>query len=244
MTLTVRNSRLRAPLVSSLLLAFFTFPTIAQSSGLHSRLLLTLANPDLDVLLLLAGVLLIYLETNLPGTIVPGAVGLLCVLFAISGLSLLPVRHSAIAVLLLSLVLFVFELKFSSHGVLALIGTVTLIFGLATLVDGPPEIRVHLSTAIAAGLTFGAITFALAWIALTARRNKHLTGPEAMHGLLAEARTPLEPRGDRSGQVLVRGELWSAFLAPDSPPVTVEQQTVVVAVEGLTLIVRALPPKV
>lgn len=210
----------------------------------RERLLTTLANPDLAVLLLVAGLLLIYLEFNIPGTVVPGALGALCVLLALCGLDLLPIQHTAVALLLLSFALILLEIKFSSHGILAMLGTATLIFGLLTLVDGPPEMRVHASTAVAAGLTFGMITFGLAWIAVRARRNKHLTGAEAMTGLLAQARTPLHPQGGHPGQVLVRGELWSAFLAPDSPPVSVEQQTVVVAVEGLALIVRALPPKV
>ena len=36
-------------------------------------LMLTLMNPDLSVLLLTLGLLLIYLEVNTPGTVVPGA---------------------------------------------------------------------------------------------------------------------------------------------------------------------------
>lgn len=210
----------------------------------RERLLTTLANPDLDVLLLIAGLLLIYLEFNIPGTIVPGALGALSVLLALCGFNLLPIQHTSIALLLLAFALILLEVKFSSHGILAILGSVTLVFGLLTLVDGPPELRVHTGTALTAGLAFGGISFGLAWIALKARRNKHLTGPEAMTGLLAEVRTPLHLPGGRPGQVLVRGELWSAFLAPDSLPVNVEQQTVVVAVEGLSLIVRALPPKV
>lgn len=210
----------------------------------RERILTTLPNPDLAVLLLIAGVLLIYLEFNIPGTVIPGAIGTLSVLLGLCGLNLLPIQHTAVGLLVLSFALILLEVKFASHGILALLGTVSLIFGLLTLVDGPPEMRVHTSVAFTTGITFGAITFGLAWIAIKARRNKHLAGPEAMNGMLAQVRTPLHPPGGRPGQVLVRGELWSAFLAPDSLPVHVEQQTVVVAVEGLSLIVRALPPKV
>ena len=71
------------------------------------------------------------------------------------------------------LVLIVLEAKFGGHGVLALAGIVSLVFGLATLVDGPiPELRVHTSDAVGAGLGFGSISFGLAWIALRARRGK------------------------------------------------------------------------
>ena len=43
-------------------------------------LLLSLMNPDLTVLLLTLGLLLIYLEVNTPGTVVPGTAGVLLVL--------------------------------------------------------------------------------------------------------------------------------------------------------------------
>jgi membrane protein implicated in regulation of membrane protease activity len=65
-----------------------------------------------------------------------------------------------------------------------------------------------------------------------------------MLGLLATVRSPLDPFQQVPFQVEVRGEIWQAVLAPDSAPVSVEQQTIVAAVNGLTLTVRALPPKV
>ena len=44
---------------------------------MRERLLTRLTSPDLDVLLLMCGGLLIYLEFHVPGTIVPGALGTL-----------------------------------------------------------------------------------------------------------------------------------------------------------------------
>jgi membrane-bound serine protease (ClpP class) len=206
----------------------------------RERLLTRLADPDIAVLLLIMGVLLIYIEFHVPGTIVPGALGVLCVLLALFAFNMLPIRHTSVLLLIAAAALILLEVKFSSHGLLAIAGTISLIFGLLTLVDGPPELRVHVSTAIAAGLTFGVITFTLAYLGLKARRNKYITGPQAMLGLIATVRTPFSPLG----QVEVRGELWQATLAPDSAPANVEQQTVISAVNGLTLTVRALPSKV
>jgi membrane-bound serine protease (ClpP class) len=206
----------------------------------RERLLTRLADPDIAVLLLIMGVLLIYIEFHVPGTIVPGALGVLCVLLALFAFNMLPIRHTSVLLLIAAAALILLEVKFSSHVLLAIAGTISLIFGLLTLVDGPPELRVHVSTAIAAGLTFGVITFTLAYLGLKARRNKYITGPQAMLGLIATVRTPFSPLG----QVEVRGELWQATLAPDSAPANVEQQTVISAVNGLTLTVRALPTKV
>ena len=137
----------------------FTHATIDPiPPSTRERLLTRLTSPDLDVLLLLCGGLLIYLEFNVPGTIVPGALGTLMMLLAIFGLNLLPVQHTAILLLFAALALMVLEAKFASHGVLGTVGILCLVFGLATLVNGPsPEMRVHFGVAAGAGVGFGVI---------------------------------------------------------------------------------------
>jgi membrane-bound serine protease (ClpP class) len=205
----------------------------------RERLLTRLTSPDLDVLLLLCGGLLIYLEFNVPGTIVPGALGTLMMLLAIFGLNLLPVQHTAILLLFAAIALMVLEAKFASHGVLGTVGVICLVFGLATLVNGPsPEMRVHFGVAAGAGVGFGIITLGLAWIAVKARQAKRLTGPQAMVGQTATAMTPILANGELPlGQVEVRGEIWKATLPPNTPPVPAGTQLTVRAVDGLTLTV-------
>jgi membrane-bound serine protease (ClpP class) len=206
--------------------------TIAPS--LRERLLSKLTNPDIAVLCFVLGGLLIYLEFNVPGTVVPGSIGTLLVLLSLFGLNLLPVRHTAIVLLLAAFFMMLLEAKYGSHGVLAVAGILCLVFGLATLVDGPiPELRVHKATAVGAGLGFGAISFGLAWIALRARRSKVLTGPQAMIGGTAIVRTPLNP----TGQVEIRGELWQASLR-GGPSLAIGSAVYVRGLEGLTLIVE------
>jgi membrane-bound serine protease (ClpP class) len=203
----------------------------------RERLLSRLTNPDVAVFLLICGALLIYLEFNVPGTIVPGALGSLFFLLGVFGLNLLPVRHTAVLLLLFALALLVLEAKFSSHGILAVAGIACLVFGLATLVDAPiPELRVHYTTAAALGIAFGAISFTLAWIALRARRNKRLLGPDALLGSSAIALTALVPSGQLPvGQVEVRGEIWYATVAPHSGPVPAGTAVTIEAIDGLTL---------
>jgi membrane-bound serine protease (ClpP class) len=175
--------------------------------SLRERILGALTDPNLSVLLLILGGLLIYLEFNAPGTIVPGALGTLLVLLALFALNLLPLEHAGAGLLIAAVVLFVLDVKFATHGILGLAGTGCLIFGLLTLVDGPiPEMRVAMGTAVGAGAGFGILTIFLTTIALRARRNKVTTGGEALLGQIAVAQTHLTP----TGQVLVRGELWQA----------------------------------
>ena len=172
---------------------------------------------------------------NVPGTIVPGALGTLLICISLFALNLLPVRYTAVALIVGAIVLLVLEAKFASHGVLATTGTLCLVFGLLTLVDGPiPELRVHAATAVAAGAAFGIITLFLVRMAIRARRNKSVMGVDALIGLTAVAQQPLAP----SGQVLVHGELWQA----ESPtPVAPGEPVQVRGVRNLTLLVDRVP---
>ena len=201
----------------------------------REQLLDKLTDPNLAVLILIIGGLLIYLEFNTPGTIIPGALGTLLVLVALFSLNLLPVRYTAVMLIIAAFALLLLEAKFASHGVLASAGILCLVFGLLTLVAGPiPELRVHPATAIAAGIAFGLITVFLVRIAIRARHNKVVTGPAALIGLIAIAQQPLSPRG----QVLVHGELWQA----ESPtPVAPGERVLVRAVQSLTLLVERIP---
>jgi membrane-bound serine protease (ClpP class) len=84
---------------------------LTTAPSLRERLLSQLTNPDIAVLLLVIGGLLIYLEFNVPGTVVPGSLGTLFVLLSLFGLNLLPIRHTAIALLLIAVVMMVLEAK-------------------------------------------------------------------------------------------------------------------------------------
>jgi membrane-bound serine protease (ClpP class) len=198
---------------------------------LRENILDRLTDPNLAVLVLVVGALLIYLEFNVPGTIIPGTLGTLLVLLALFSLNLLPVRYTSVALLLAACVLLVLEVKFATHGVLASAGIVALVVGALTLVDAPiPEMRVHWATAISTGLAFGLITVFLLRLALIAKRSKVRTGGDAMIGLVAVVTQPLAP----VGQVLVNGELWQAESAV---PAATGEQVRVRGLRDLTLLV-------
>lgn len=211
---------------------------VSVDENTRERIMDRLMDPNLAVLILLAGGLLIYLEFHVPGTIIPGALGTLMVLLALFSLNLLPVRYTALALIICALILMVLEAKFPSHGVLATCGTIALVLGMLTLVAGPiPQMRVQLWTALAAGGAFGLITAVLVRLAVKARRNKGLIGPEALLGAVGVAQQPIAPQG----QILVHGELW---LAESPSPVAAGEAVRVRAVEGLTLLVEPVHERV
>jgi membrane-bound serine protease (ClpP class) len=184
------------------------------SVSLRDELLGWLVNPNIALLFLVAGALLIYLEFNVPGTIVPGALGTLLVLLGIFGLNLLPIRFTAVLLLLAGLGLLVLEAKFGGHGALATAGILCLIFGAMTLVASPiPQMDVNPAVAVALGLGFGVITVFLVRLAIRAQRRKARIGANAMVGFRAIAMEPLDPEG----HVLVEGEIWQAVAASPIP---------------------------
>jgi membrane-bound serine protease (ClpP class) len=176
-------------------------------STLRDELLGWLVNPNIALLFLVGGALLIYLEFNTPGTIVPGALGTLMVLLAVFALNLLPIRYTAVLLLVAAMVLLLLEAKFGSHGALAIAGIVCLTFGMLTLVAAPiPQMAVNPLVAIAISAAFGTITVVLVRLAVRARRRKARIGADAMVGSRATAMEPLAPEG----HILVEGEIWRA----------------------------------
>jgi membrane-bound serine protease (ClpP class) len=184
-------------------------------TSLREDLLGWLINPNIALLMLIGGALLIYLEFNTPGTIVPGALGTLMVLLAIFGLNLLPIRYTAVLLLVAALGLLVLEAKVGGHGALAIAGIVCLTFGMLTLVAAPvPEMAISPLIAIGVSAGFGVITVFLLRLAIRARRMKSRLGVDALVGSAAKAMEPLAPEG----HVLVEGEIWRAVA---SEPVAV-----------------------
>lgn len=195
----------------------------------RERVLDWLVNPNIALLFLVGGALLIYLEFNVPGTIVPGALGSVMVMVAIFALNLLPIRFTAVLLLIAAVALLLLEAKFGGHGILAAAGLLCLATGMLTLVAAPvPELGIHPWVALAASMAFGGITVFLVRIALRARRRKARLGADALVGQSAVAIETLAP----CGHVQVEGEIW---LAESSGTVPAGARLQVVGHDGLLL---------
>ena len=188
-------------------------------------------------MLLVLGALGIYVEFTSPGLIVPGILGAILALLGLSAISLLPINWLGAALLLLAFTLFVLEAKFATHGILGAGGALSMVLGAVMLIDSPvPELRIHLSTAIALALPFSLITMVLLSLVLRARRNKVVTGSQGMLGEIGTAVTPLAP----GGKVFIRGEYWDAV---SSVPVAAGSRVRVIGIDKLKLTVEAVPPQ-
>ena len=199
---------------------------------LRQRVLGFLMDPNIAFILFAVGALAIWAEFNHPGAVVPGVVGVICVLLAIFALNLLPTNYAAFVLILGAFLLFAADAKFQTHGVATIGGIVLMVIGALLLVDGPiPEMRVKLVTALAVCIPLGAISGFLVTIAMKARRNKVMTGAQGLVGEIAIARSPLIP----AGKVMVKGELWDAV---SSEPVDTGDSVEVRDVKDLVLQVQ------
>jgi membrane-bound serine protease (ClpP class) len=204
---------------------------------LRQKIVSAIADPNLALVLLVLGALGIYVEFTSPGLIVPGILGAILALLGLSAISVLPINWLGAALLLLAFALFILEAKFATHGILGTGGALSMVLGAVMLIDSPtPEMRVHLSTAIALALPFSLITMLLLSLVLRARRNKVVTGPEGMLGEIGTALTPLAP----DGKVFVRGEYWNA-VSPAAVAAGVRIR--VTAIDKLKLTVEAVLPR-
>jgi membrane-bound serine protease (ClpP class) len=199
---------------------------------LRQRIVSSIADPNIALVLLVIGALSIYLEFNSPGLIVPGVVGAILVLLGLSAISVLPINWLGAALLLSAFAMFVLEAKFAAHGILATGGAVAMVLGAVMLIDSPlPEMRVHWGTAIALALPFSAITVFLLSLAVRARRSKVETGSEGMIGETGAAITELAP----DGKIFVHGEYWDAV---SQRPVAAGARVRVTAIDKLKLTVE------
>jgi membrane-bound serine protease (ClpP class) len=206
----------------------------AYEPTLREKVLKAISHPNIAFILLVLGLLGLYVEFSSPGLIVPGVAGAIMAVLGLAAMSLLPINWLGAALIVLALVLFVLEAIFASYGILGIGGAVAMVLGAMMLVEGPPELRITLRTALAVAVPFAAIAVFLMTLVVRAHSGKVQTGESGLIGEIGITRTALNP----SGKVFVHGEYWDAT----SPvPLPENARVRVTAVEGLRLRVEPLP---
>jgi membrane-bound serine protease (ClpP class) len=194
----------------------------------REQIVQAVADPNVGFVLMVLGALGVYVEFNMPGLIFPGVAGGILGILGLSSLAVLPINWIGASLMILGVAMFILEAKFTSHGVLGGGGAIALTLGALLLINGPPEVRIHLLTALSVSIPFAAITIFLLTLAMRARANKSVTGTESLLDQTGEARTALTP----AGTVFVHGEYWTAV---SSAPVVVGGSVRVVGIDGLKL---------
>lgn len=201
------------------------------------RLLGAISNPNVAFLLLMLGFYGILFELYTPGWGVSGTLGVLCLILAFFGLSVLPVSYVGLILITVALGLFVAEAFVTSYGLLALGGVACMVLGGVMLVDSPfGFMRISLGVVIPLAAATGLITVFLVANVLRTHRRRVRTGGEGLVGTEAVAQEGFSRADDRYvGTVLAHGELWKAV---SGAPVSAGQALEVQDRRGLTLVVR------
>jgi membrane-bound serine protease (ClpP class) len=200
----------------------------------RQRILSRVLDPNLALVLALAGLLGLYVEVTHPGMILPGVIGGISLILALFAFNMLPVNWAGAALILLAIVLFVLEATVTSHGILALGGIVAMIAGGLMLVNGPiPQLRIRFSTTLAVTLPLALITVVLVRLVYLSHKKKSITGEQGMIGEEGSATTDIH----NEGKVLVRGEYWNAS---SDRPIPAGTRVRVVRVQGLKIDVEPI----
>jgi membrane-bound serine protease (ClpP class) len=202
----------------------------------RQKFLSRIVAPDMFFFLLIIGVLGLYTEFTHPGMIAPGVVGGTCLVLALYAMQILPVNIAGIFLILLALGMFILEAKFTSHGVLAAGGIISMLLGALFLIRSPFTAGgVSLGTALAVTLPFAALTILLMRLVLRSRKWKQATGREEMIGAEGVVIEPVSNGHD--GMIRIHGELWRAT---STQPLVEGKSVRVLRIDGLKLYVEPL----
>ena len=197
--------------------------------GFRDRVLAIITDPNVAYVLMMLGTLGLIFELSTPGAILPGVIGGISLILAFFAFQSLPINFAGLLLILFAIVLFIAEVKVTSHGVLAIGGIVSMALGSLMLYDAP-EVGFRVSWRVMAptvALTAGFFLFALT-LGVRAFRRRPLLGVSGLVGQSGVARGALEPEG----QVSVHGEIWRAVA---DRPLADGTRVTVVDVQGLTL---------
>ena len=196
------------------------------------KVLSTIANPQVALLLLLVGIYGLVFEGWNPGAIVPGVVGIVCLLLAAYALQVLPVNYAGLALIIVGMILIVAEAFVPSFGALGLGGIVAFIFGSIMMFDsGIPGFGISIPFVITFSTVMGLALLWLVSFVVKLQRRGAVSGKASIVGGIGVAMDSFTG----NGKVWLEGESWQA---ESRVPIEKEQEVRVTGLDGLVLYVE------
>jgi len=193
------------------------------------RILSAIANPEIVLLLGIIGLYGLMYEGWNPGAIVPGVVGVICLLLAAYALQVLPVNYAGLALIIVGLALMTAEAFAPSFGALGLGGIAAFVFGAIMMFDSDiPGFGISIAFVIGLALVAALAIIWLVGFALKLRKRGAVTGKGSIVGGVGTAMHDFTGEG----KIWLEGEAWAAH---SKVPVEKDQHVVVVAMDGLLL---------
>jgi membrane-bound serine protease (ClpP class) len=202
--------------------------------GWRIKILSAIANPETVLLLGLIGLYGLMYEGWNPGAIVPGVVGVICLLLAAYGLQVLPVNYAGLALIIVGLALMTAEAFAPSFGALGLGGIAAFVFGAIMMFDSDiPGFGISIAFVVTIAAIFALLFIWLLSYLLNLRKRGAVSGKDSIIGGFGTAMQSFTG----AGKVWLEGEAWTA---ESSVAIKKDQQVVVRALDGLTLEVEPM----
>jgi membrane-bound serine protease (ClpP class) len=190
--------------------------------------------PEVMFILMLIAIYGIIGEMTTPGAILPGVVGAIALILTLYLAAILPVNVTGLVLIALALMLFIFDVYATTHGVLTVGGVIAFLIGSLMLFNrADPLFRLSLNYIIPATLITAAFFIFVIGKGLRAQLLPVKVGAETLIGKTVTALTPID---SRNGRIFVEGEYWNAV---SDTPVEKGQPVEISAVDGLTLRVKS-----
>ncbi|HWR01093.1 MAG TPA: nodulation protein NfeD [Chlorobaculum sp.] len=209
-------------------------PVRAVGPSFGEQVMMTIADPNIALFLLLLGIAGLYFELTTPGAIFPGVAGAISLLLGAYALQLLSVNATGLLLIILALVFFTTEIFVISSGVLAIAGLISLFIGSIMVFNAPDKgLSINWWYFLPLFLSFSAGVLLLVFVVVRSTKRKPLSGQEGLVGETGRVKKVIEE--GRTGKVFVHGEMWDAVGSGMFP---LDSEVIVTGVDGLKLTVK------
>ena len=165
---------------------------------------------------------------------VSGAIGVICVILGLYAFSVLPTNYAGLALIVVSIVLFILDLKLNLGGILSLAGIASLVIGSFILINTTtPFLQIAKSLIIGLSIVVSVFFAIVIRAVFKVHRKKTVTGSIGMVGTIGIATGNLNPEG----LIKTHGEIWKA-LSLDNKTIRRGSAVKIISIERLLLHVK------
>ena len=194
-----------------------------------------LSNPNILYIVMLLGFFLLFIEYMMPGGILPGLLGVMC-LVLVFGIQILPVNGFGALLIAGAVALLIAELFITSYGLLTVGGIVLLVSGSYLLFDVEGSVfQVDPMLIWTLAICFAVLIVLVGVSILRAKGQGGTSGIDAMIGSVVTVTKPI--KRDKPGRVRLQGSYW---IAESDQDIDVGEKVRVIRVLGIRVFVEKL----
>jgi len=199
----------------------------------RSRLLTSITNPTIALLLMTVGMYGLLFEFMSPGAVAPGVIGAISLMLGLYALQLLPVNYAGLGLILLGIAFMIGEAFLPSFGIIGVGGIAAFVAGALIVLDTDvPGYGIPPAVIVSIAVVSFALIASTVGVALKTRRRHAASGADQLIGRMAEVLDD----APREGWARVDGETWRVAA---KGPLRRGQQVRIVGRDGLLLRVVA-----